>query len=463
MFSTILLILLILMLLITWVTIRHYKAPCKNFPPGPWGLPLLGSSAYFSKHIYKTMWELSKKYGSVYSVKMGPDCRVIVVGSDAIKECLVKKGNDYADRPPLWVFQLSNPHAYGITSARFDDAFQRRRRFCHTTLRGLGFGKTSFESKITEEISVLLDHFKRKLDIPLEVKDIINRSVSNIICSITFGKRFEYTDPEFIYMIDTMHKWFAMIQKIFRLNAMAFLRPFYKNEINHCANLGKNLHRFCRQQIDDHHAKFNEDNIRDFIDTYLAEAQKRHNSDGFCDEDLQSVLVDLFVAGTETTATTLNWALLLMILHPSIQEKVFHEIKENVGMNRLPKLDDRKHLPYTEATLLEIQRFACIAPYTLSHSALTDSTLCGYNIPKGMVVLLILWSLHHDPKLWPEPNKFDPNRFYDASTGTVIKHESFMPFSAGRRMCMGEQLAKHELFLYFSSMMQQFQFTIPPG
>nr|XP_006812435.1 PREDICTED: cytochrome P450 2U1-like [Saccoglossus kowalevskii] len=431
--TIVLLLLLALVILITWVTIQHYQPPCKNFPPGPWGIPFIGSFVYFSKPIYKNMWELSKQYGSVYSLKIGHDFRVLVSGSDAIKECLVKKGNDYADRPPLWVFQLSNPRALGIANACFEEAFQRRRRFYHTTLRGLGFGKTSMESKITEEITVLLNHFKEIVDTPLDIKDIIYRSVSNIICSITFGKRFEYTDPEFIYMIDTMHKWFELIQKIFRLNAISFLRPFYRNEINHCANVGKDLHRFCQQQIDDHHATFNEDNIRDFIDAYLDEARSQQSIGGFSDEDLQSVLVDLFVAGTDTTATTLNWALLLMILHPSIQEKVFNEIHESIGVNRLPKLDDRKHLPYTEATLLEVQRFASIAPFALAHSALKDSTLCGYDIPKGTIVILNLWSVHHDPKLWPEPDKFDPNRFYDASTETVQKHDSFMPFSAGTK------------------------------
>ncbi|XP_006816322.1 cytochrome P450 2U1-like, partial [Saccoglossus kowalevskii] len=147
-------------------------------------------------------------------------------------------------------------------------------------------------------------------------------------------------------------------------------------------------------------------------------------------DQLKYTLADLFAAGTETTATTLKWGLLLMVLHPEIQDRVFNEIDQVVGENRLPRLDDRKNLPYTEATLLEIQRFGSIAPFTLPHCALKDTSLGGYNIPKGTEVIILLWSIHKEPTIWPDPDKFDPMRFYDEKNNAVKKSENFMPFSA---------------------------------
>ncbi|XP_002740465.1 cytochrome P450 2U1-like [Saccoglossus kowalevskii] len=457
-----LLVLLMIMLLV-WITTQHYLAPCKNFPPGPWGLPIIGSFMYFGSDIHKDMMKLSKTYGDVYSVKMGSRISVVVNGVNAIKECLVKKGNDFADRPYSWIVEQYNPRYEGIADGRFNEKWQRRRQFAHTTLRGFGFGKTSMESKICEEISFLLDEFRDLQDKPIDTGAILNRSVSNVICSITFGKRFNYSDPKFNFIIDTMGKWFEVMGTMYELDFLPFRRPFNRSNIHNYNTLGADLKKFCKQQIDEHREVFDPDNIGDFIDAYLAETMKQDGNKDLTDDQLKHTLVDLFSAGTETTATTLKWGLLLMVLHPEIQDKVFNEIDQVVGENRLPRLDDRKNLPYTEATLLEIQRFGSIAPFSLPHCALKDTSLDGYNIPKGTEIIISLWSIHRETTIWPDPDKFDPMRFYDEKNNALKKSEHFMPFSAGRRVCMGEQLAKHELFLYFSAMINQFKFSLPVG
>ncbi|XP_006823766.1 cytochrome P450 2U1-like [Saccoglossus kowalevskii] len=457
------LLVFVLVILLLMITFHHYQAPCKNFPPGPWGLPIIGSFIYFGKTSYKDMMRLSKQYGDVYSLKMGSRIVVVVSGTDAIKECLVKRGNTFADRPNMWLMDLFNPKYEGIADGHFDEKWQRRRQFAHTTLRGFGFGKTSMESKISEEVSFLLDEFRDIQGKPIDAGPMVNRSVSNVICSIAFGKRFDYSDNTFKLMIDVMGKWFELAGKMFELDLFPFLRPFSKTHIDCFVQLGDDLKKFCKQQIDEHREVFDPDNIGDFIDAYLAETMKQDGNEDFTDDQLKHTLVDLFSAGTETTATTLKWGLLFMVLHPEIQERVFNEIDQVVGVNRLPRLEDRKDLPYTEATILEIQRLGSIVPFALQHSTMRHSILGGYNIPKGTELTVLLWSIHHDQNAWSNPGKFDPKRFYDSMINAVRKSDHFMPFSAGRRVCMGEQLAKHELFLYFTAMIHQFKFTLPVG
>uniref|UniRef100_A0ABM0MWV6 Cytochrome P450 2J6-like n=1 Tax=Saccoglossus kowalevskii TaxID=10224 RepID=A0ABM0MWV6_SACKO len=377
------LLVLLMTMLLAWITTQHYLAPCKNFPPGPWGLPIIGSFMYFGSDVHKDMTKLSKKYGDVYSLKMGCHTAVVVKGVNAIKECLVKKGTDFADRP----HSCLSP---GIADGRFNDKWQRRRQFAHTTLRGFGFGKTSMESKICEEISFLLDEFRDIQDKSIDTGAILNRSVSNVICSIMFGKRFNYSDPKFSFIIDTMGKWFELMGTMYELGFLPFRRPFNQSNINNYNTLGDDLRKFCKQQIDEHREVFDPDNIGDFIDAYLAETMKQDGNKDLTDDQLKYTLADLFAAGTEKTATTLKWGLLLMVLHPEIQDRVFNEIDQAVGANRLPRLDDRKNLSYTEATLLGIQRFGSIAPFTLPHCALKDTSLEGYNIPKGTEVIILL-------------------------------------------------------------------------
>ncbi|XP_035661944.1 cytochrome P450 2U1-like [Branchiostoma floridae] len=152
-----------------------------------------------------------------------------------------------------------------------------------------------------------------------------------------------------------------------------------------------------------------------------------------------------------------------MVLCPEEQQKVQAELDSVLGTGHdVPTPAHRSQLPYTEATIMEIQRIRAIVPVT-PHAPNEDTTFRGYDIPAGTQVLPNLWSAHMDPEFWPDPEKFDPRRFLDSDGKVVTRPESFMPFSTGRRVCLGEQLAKMELFLLFSSLLKHFTLKLPEG
>ncbi|XP_077985286.1 cytochrome P450 2U1-like [Glandiceps talaboti] len=267
-------------------------------------------------------------------------------------------------------------------------------------------------------------------DYPCYIGGLLNQSVSNVICSITFGRRFQYSDPKFQSLLHSMERWADLFTRISKANSFPVLKWFLKRELKeHDIHVAKVV-SFCENEIEEHRATLDPSNIRDFIDAYLNEAENQ-NRDEFTASQLKLILVDLFIAGTRTTATTIKWVLLFMVLHPEIQEQVFQEIDKVVGRHRRPKLKDMSSLPFTESVLLEAQRIGSITPLSLPHAASKDSTLQNYKIPKGTTVITNLWTVHHDPVAWPEPDKFDPYRFYDDDSKTVKRHESFLPFSAG--------------------------------
>ncbi len=120
-----------------------------------------------------------------------------------------------------------------------------------------------------------------------------------------------------------------------------------------------------------------------------------------------------------------------MIAYPDIQRKIQDEIDSVVGRNRLPNISDREHLPYTEATMMEIQRIGSVAPLAVPHYASEDTALLGYNIPKGTIVLGNIWAVHYDPKKWKDPESFCPDRFLN--NGVLIDQpEQYLPFSVGK-------------------------------
>ena len=171
--------------------------------------------------------------------------------------------------------------------------------------------------------------------------------------------------------------------------------------------------------------------------------------------------MDLFEAGLTTSSLTLFWAILMLVIHPEVQTRVQQEIDTALD-GQLPSYSDRELFPYTEATLLEVGRRVSLIPQSVPHSAITDVTFRGFVIPKDTIVLFHLWSVHMDPEHWGDPEAFRPERFL-AEDGSVRHDEHVIPFGTGKRVCLGETVARVELFLLFTRLMKRFRFFADPG
>jgi len=202
-----------------------------------------------------------------------------------------------------------------------------------------------------------------------------------------------------------------------------------------------------------------EPEINDFVDAYLV--HRKTDPETYTLGELDNVLDDLFLAGTDTTSTTMTWAIVYLVNNPEIQQKIHEEIMREVGSDEVT-WSHRKGLTYTQAALLEVQRMANVAP-VIPRQAAIDATLGGYHLPKGTDIMVNFWSIHNDPDNWPEPSRFDPSRFLEPDGSLTKLPKNYLPFSAGKRNCMGEQLAKMELFLFFTTIVQQLRFSVPPG
>ncbi|XP_073789153.1 cytochrome P450, family 2, subfamily AD, polypeptide 3 isoform X1 [Danio rerio] len=294
----------------------------------------------------------------------------------------------------------------------------------------------------------------------------LNSAISNIISSLIFGQRFDYHDEYYqrILRLDTECIQLAGSPRAQLYNACPWLFEYLPGPHQTIFSNYKKIKDFLRGEIIKHREDWDPANPRDFIDNYLTEMERKKSDPeaGFNIEGLVVTCLDLIEAGTETATTTLRWGLLFMIKFPEIQEKVQAEIDRVIGQSRQPCLNDRVNMPYTEAVIHEIQRFGDVVPLGFPKRAVKDTQLGKYFIPKGTAITVNLSSVLHDPNEWETPDTFNPGHFLD-EIGQFRKRDAFMPFSAGKRACLGENLARQELFLYFTSLLQQFKISKCPG
>ncbi|XP_035687109.1 cytochrome P450 2U1-like [Branchiostoma floridae] len=334
------------------------------------------------------------------------------------------------------------------------------------SLRDFGLGKRSLEGTILEEARALGDEICQQDGGAFCISQMMQNAVSNVICSIVFGCRYEYDDKTFKELLKAMQRVVSakLVEQLALWYRPVSILPGVRQPCQELKNSLAKLMDHIKERIQEHEETFNPNDIRDFIDAFLLESKQQETDDSptFAEQQHATIVYQLFLAGTDTTSTTLRWALLYMILHPDIQEKVQQEIDSVLGPNQEPSMAHRSQMPYTEATLAEVLRLAPVVPLSVIHSTSNDTTFRSYNIPKNTSVLVNIWSVHHDPKLWPEPDKFDPTRFLD-DAGKYVKRAEVITFSLGRRVCLGEQLARMELFLIFTALLQRFSFKLPEG
>ncbi|XP_033742980.1 cytochrome P450 2J6-like [Pecten maximus] len=292
------------------------------------------------------------------------------------------------------------------------------------------------------------------------MKEMTVLAISNIICSITFGNRFEYTDAKFKRLT-------SLFAENFRLNSVGgAVRSFpwvryLPGDMFNIKKLTQNftdIKDFVAEQIDEHRNTIEEDCQRDFIDAFLIQQQKHGEDDPiFDDMNLTASVLNLFVAGTDTTATVIRWAIIYLIHNKPIQDKLRQEIETVVGSSRVPSISDKSSMPYYEAFITEVFRMGNIAPLSVPHGANKDIRFRGMVIPKGSTLIPNLDSVMTDPELFENPDKFQPERFLGEDGKLNGKERDVMAFSLGRRVCLGESLARMELFLFLTSLLQRFE------
>ena len=442
--------------------------PITSCFPGPAPFLIFGNTEFINEtrkgNFRQLIAKCRKQFGDIIGILFPTGQRAVhLVNYKHIKEACALA--EYSGRPSLFVSLVrSYQQKLGIIFNE-GSTWVEHRRFSLRHLRDLGFGKQSMEGVVLHEIEELAEDMERDIGSPLKIhSDFLCFPVLNVIWQLVASKRVKRGSPEGQRLLDSVNEFFRFIGPRSVLSLAPWLRHLFP-EWSGYAPLVR--HRevaadMFSELVSEHRRTLDRSSPRDFLDQFLLEME---NADAeqrqFTERNLSIIGMDFFLAGMETSATTLHWAILLMVMYPDVQTRVQQEL-DSVLDSQLPSYGDRTRLPYTEATVTEISRRASVVPQAVPHSAMSDTTLAGFTIPKDTIVYMHLQEVHMDPEYWGDPEAFRPERFID-DDGSFRHDERVIPFGIGKRFCLGETLARMEVFMFFACLMQRFRFQAVPG
>lgn len=415
--------------------------------------------------LIKVFNKMKIKYGPIYKLKFGIHETVIVSNTELTIEGLVTKQVDFAGRPNIDSFVRLSEGRKNISLGDYDAEWHLRRKLAYKSVK-LFLSGPSLEEKVSNSVEKVLD-IMSKMKEPFDPHNYIDLMLFNIIADICHGTRYEFDDPEFKKIVKINEDFLEIFGNGLASDFIPWMRFFETSASKKIDSFFHILTTDTQAILERHKKNFDPNNLNDVTD-YLLLAKHNAKEEGniellnqLTDVHLRQIMLDVIFAGTFTSSMTITWVILMAILHPKVQVKMHEEIDSVLGQEKM-KVAMKESFPYCTAVIREAMRISPVVPFGVPRATTCDTTLGGFDIPNGWQVLFNIWDLHHDPEKWKNPSEFHPERFLTESGELAPKPESFLPFMAGRRVCLGESIAKPEMLLIVVSIFQRFHLSSPP-
>ncbi|XP_069546448.1 cytochrome P450 1A1 [Brachyistius frenatus] len=446
--------------------------------PGPKPLPIIGNVLEVGSKPYLSLTAMSKRYGDVFQIQIGMRPVVVLSGNETIRQALIKQGEEFAGRPDLYSFQFINNGKSLAFSTDQAGVWRARRKLAFSALRSFA----TLEGTTPEYSCILEEHICKESDYLIKQINTVMKSdgsfdpfryivvsVANVICGMCFGRRYDHHDQELFSLVNLSDEFGQVVGSGNPADFIPILQFLPSKAMKKFFSLNARFSEFVQKIVNEHYATFDKDNIRDITDSLIDHCEDRKLDENanvqMSDEKIVGIVNDLFGAGFDTISTALSWSVMYLVAYPETQERLYQELKDKVGLDRSPVLSDKNNLPILEAFILEMFRHSSFLPFTIPHCTSKNTSLNGYFIPKDTCVFINQWQVNHDPELWKDPSSFNPDRFLSADGTEVNKMEGekVMIFGMGKRRCIGEVIARNEVYLFLAIIVQKLHFHTLPG
>ncbi|KIJ62826.1 hypothetical protein HYDPIDRAFT_113935 [Hydnomerulius pinastri MD-312] len=459
----VLVVLVVLLLLLLRTTGRELTAKPKrrSLPPGPKGLPLLGNVFDIDKRTpWLTYTDWKKLYGDIASCRVFGQQYIILNSEKATKALIEHRSSTYSDRPAIATVALFGMD-FNTAHLPYGNTWRAHRRMYHLALNT---GATErYHPVMLEKGRVLL---RKLLDAPEDFSVHLRTFSMSIIMAIVYGYEVAPRNDGFIAPIDKLMSMVVLAtpERAALLNVLPPLRyiPAWFP--------GAGLQRLalqCKQQSAKiRHTPFQfvkdclSKNVvnESMVSNLLRQGTSGHQDQPSYEQDIKDCAMSAFLAGADSTQSTLLTFILAMVLHPDAQDCAHAELDAVIGCDRLPTFSDRGSLPFVEAVFRETSRWGALVPLGIPHMAAKDDEFDGYQIPKGSIVIKNLWAMAKDKDVFQDSAAFRPERFLDTEGYLLPEDPSGLFFGYGRRACPGRHVANASAWLAVAFMLSTFKF-----
>nr|AFK79030.1 cytochrome P450 CYP736A53 [Bupleurum chinense] len=441
----------------------------KLLPPGPRGLPIVGSLLHLGKLPHRTFQELAKKYGPIMSLRLGYVSTIVVSSPEAAKLFLKTHDSVFADRPKLEAVEHLSFGDNGITFT--NGTFWRHvRKFVVQEL--LAPAKVnSYEGMRREELGVVVEEIKKDAAAG-EVVDV-SAKVGDMIENMTYRYLFGRSKDDRFDLKGIMTEASFLAGQFNIVDFVPFLRPFdlqglarrYKQKSKQLDEMLELIIDEHEQNLNDSH-KGNPDVVDEMILLSRNDSSKNHHELAkLLDRpSIKSIVIDIITASINTSSISIDWILTELMKHPTAMKKCQEELTSVVGLDRMVEEKDLPKLEYLYMVIKEGLRLYPIAPLLGPHEAKEDIMINGYHIHKKSRIIVNVWAIGRDPKVWSDnAEEFIPERFADSKIDLRGRDFELLPFGSGRRGCPGIQLGVLNVQLVLAQLLHCFEWELPAG
>ncbi|KAL1195065.1 Cytochrome P450 76C4 [Cardamine amara subsp. amara] len=458
-------------LIFTTAKSRRSRHQVSASPPGPPRLPIIGNIHLVGKNPHRSFADLSKTYGPVMSLKLGCLNSVVIASRDAAREVLrthdqilsgrylneALRSNNHHDFSVAWLHP-SSPRWRMLRKVSVSQLFSPQRIEATKTLR---------MKKMQELVNFMSESSEREEAVDISRASFVTtlNIISNILFSVNLGSYDSKNSSVFQNLVTGVMDSIGNpdLANFFPFMRFLDLQGNCKKMTDCSEKLFQVFREFYNARIVENSSRTNEKDVssRDFVDA-LVDLHQGDESELNINE-IEHLLLDLFAAGTDTNASTVEWAMAELLRTPKTMTKAQDEINRVIGQNGAVQESDISELPYLQAVVKETFRLHPAAPLLLPRKAETDVEILGFLVPKNTQVLVNVWAIGRDPNEWENPNRFEPERFLGKEIDVKGKDYELTPFGAGRRICPGMPLAVKIVPLMLASLLYSFDWKLPNG
>ncbi|KAF7046995.1 hypothetical protein CFC21_055977 [Triticum aestivum] len=442
----------------------------RNLPPGPRPLPLVGSLLSLGALPHRSLARLAEHHGPIMALRLGTVTTIVASSPDAARDILQRHDAAFSGRtiPDGTHVFAHNTHSMGWLPSS-SPRWRALRKVCSGELFA-PHRLDMHQSLRREKVQQLISHVTQLAQegTPIRVGSLGFPTALNLLSSTIFSTELAVLDDRHVKPSDFK----AMLAELNMTVGLPNLSDFIPEVAwldlqglrRRIEGLFTRLHAMIGERIEsqmgDRAAAAGEPTKKNFLDVLL-DYRNTDDDQGFERQTILSLISDLFSAGTDTSSATVEWAMAELLLNPSCMSRAREELDQVIGSKEQVEESDIGQLKYLQAIVKETFRLHPPAPFLLPHVAERTTQVQGYTVPKGARILVNVWAIGHDGKVWPEPEKFMPERFLEKEVDFKGRDFELLPFGSGRRMCPGWMLAARMVHLMLASLLHRFEWRLP--